>query len=86
MVLISRKEEDTIQIGCDVSVTVIQASNGEVLLGVEAPDGTRILPAELAEPQAAEPLKIARTSPLEKQELSLLLFPTDAERQLRKVT
>ena len=85
MVLISRKEEDSIQIGRDVSVTVIRASNGEVLLGVDAPDGTRILRSELAEPPATEPLKVVRTSPLEEQELYLLLFPTDEERQWRKV-
>ena len=68
-----------------MSVTVIRASNGEVLLGVEAPEGTRILRSELVELPATEPLKVARMSPLEEQELYLLLFPTDAERQLRKV-
>ena len=66
-------------------MTVIRASNGEVLLGVEAPEGTRILRSELVQPPATEPLKVARTSPLKEQELYLLLFPTDAERQLRKV-
>ena len=75
MVLISRKEADTVQIGCDVSVTVIRSSSGEVLLGIEAPEGTRILRSELVEP-----------SPLVEQDLISLLFPTDEERQRRKVS
>ena len=73
MVLISRKEADTVQIGHDVSVTVIRSSSGEVLLGIAAPEGTRIVRSELAEP-----------SPLEEQDLYSLLFPTDEERQWRK--
>lgn len=75
MVLISRKEADTVQIGCDVFVKVIRSSSGEVLLGIEAPEGTRILRSELAEP-----------SPLAEQDLISLLFPTDEERQWRKVS
>ena len=85
MVLISRKEADTIQIGRDVSVTVIRSSSGEVLLGVEAPEGTRVVRAELAEPKIAKPLKATGASPLAEQELYSLLFPMDAERQLKKV-
>ncbi len=75
MVLISRKEADTVQIGGDVSVTVIRSSNGEVLLGIAAPEGTRILRSELVEP-----------SPLAEQDLISLLFPTDEERLRRKVS
>ncbi|MFM9962851.1 MAG: carbon storage regulator [Planctomycetaceae bacterium] len=75
MVLISRKEADTVQIGGDVSVTVIRSSSGEVLLGITAPEGTRIVRSELAEP-----------SPLIEQDLISLLFPTDEERQWRKVS
>ena len=85
MVLINRREADTIQIGRGVSVTVIRSSNGEVLLGVEAPEGTPVVRAELAEPTASEPSKPTGASPLAEQELYSLLFPTDAERQLRKV-
>lgn len=75
MVLISRKEADTVQIGHDVSVTVIRSSSGEVLLGIAAPEGTRIVRSELAEP-----------SPLIEQDLISLLFPTDEERQWRKIS
>lgn len=80
MVLISRQEEDTIQIGRDVSVTVIRSSSGEVLLGVEAPQGTRIVRAELT-----EPMKSAGASPLLEPDLDSLLFPTHAKHQRRKV-
>ena len=85
MELISRMENDTIQIGRDVFVTVIRSSSGEVLLGVEAPDGTRIVRAELAEPMASGPLTSAGASSLVEPDLCSLLFPTDEERQRRKV-
>ena len=86
MVLISRKEADTVQIGRDVSVTVIRSSSGEVLLGIKAPEGTRILRAELAEPMTTQPMKSADTSPLVEPDLGSLLFPSDEERQRRKVS
>ena len=85
MVLISRKAADTVQIGGDVCVTVIRSSSGEVLLGIEAPQGTRIVRAELAEPKGTGPLKSAGASPLVEQDLCSLLFPSDEERQRRKV-
>lgn len=85
MVLISRKEADTVQIGRDVFVKVIRSSSGEVLLGVEAPEGTRIVRAELGEPKTPGPLRSADASPLLEPDLCSLLFPTDEERQWRKV-
>lgn len=86
MELISRKEADRVQIGRDVSVTVIRSSNGEVLLGIEAPEGTRIVRSELVEPTPTVALKSAAASPLNDPDLSSLLFPTDEERQWRKVS
>jgi carbon storage regulator len=47
MLVLSRKSEQTIQIGPDIEVTVLSVANGRVKLGIRAPEHVRVLRGEL---------------------------------------
>ena len=47
MLVLSRKKDEEIRIGSDVVVKVLKVRGNTVTLGIEAPDGVRILRAEL---------------------------------------
>lgn len=49
MLVISRKQQEFVQIGDDIVVKVIRTSRGAVKIGIEAPGGVRVLRGELAE-------------------------------------
>jgi carbon storage regulator len=53
MLVLSRKISESIQIGSDVEIVVLQIAGGKVKLGIKAPAHVRLLRGELA-----------RTSPL----------------------
>lgn len=57
MLILTRKRMDEIKIGQDIVIRVIHTGKGTVKLGIEAPEGVRILRAELTEfpPTSAEP-------------------------------
>ncbi|WP_075881477.1 carbon storage regulator [Vreelandella massiliensis] len=46
--VITRKHQESVQIGDDVTVTVIKHHNGDVRLSIEAPRTTKILRTELS--------------------------------------
>jgi carbon storage regulator CsrA len=47
MLVLSRKAKQQIQIGEDITVTVVRVKGQAVRVGVEAPDDVRVLRAEL---------------------------------------
>ncbi|MCL2743805.1 MAG: carbon storage regulator CsrA [Planctomycetaceae bacterium] len=47
MLVLTRKEGEQIQIGDDVTITVVRLNNGQVRLGIEAPKSTPVLRSEL---------------------------------------
>lgn len=47
MLILSRKKNETVQIGDGVSITVIRVSGNKVRLGIVAPKETRVLRIEL---------------------------------------
>ena len=52
MLLIARKKGESIHIGDEVVVTVLEIRNGQIRLGFEAPRWVRIRRAECAEREA----------------------------------
>ncbi len=59
MLVLTRKRGETIRIGQDVVVKVIQMGKGSVKIGIEAPAHVRVLRGELQEfsaPVAASPI------------------------------
>lgn len=48
MLVLSRKQTQTIQIGKDIRVTILQIKGNSVRVGIEAPEQIRILRDELA--------------------------------------
>lgn len=48
MLVIKRKPNETLHLGNDITIRVLQA-NGSVRLGIEAPEGTKVLRGELLE-------------------------------------
>lgn len=49
MLVLSRKEGEQVFVGDHMTVTVVEAGNGRVRLGIEAPRATPILRGELKE-------------------------------------
>ena len=49
MLVLTRKRAESVKIGNDIVIKVIQTNRGIVKLGIEAPPNVRILRAELAE-------------------------------------
>ncbi|NCA10822.1 carbon storage regulator [bacterium] len=47
MLVLSRKQNQRIRVGDSVVVTVVRVSGDKVRLGIEAPDGVRVLREEL---------------------------------------
>lgn len=64
MLVLSRKVSEKIQIGEEITVTVVRLSNGGVRLGIEAPEGVSILRDDVSE--RAEDLNAKHTSALQK--------------------
>jgi carbon storage regulator len=48
MLVLTRKKMESIRIGSDIVVTVVQTGRGRVKLGIEAPIRMRVLRGELA--------------------------------------
>ncbi|MAE68723.1 MAG: carbon storage regulator [Candidatus Peribacteraceae bacterium] len=47
MLVLSRKKDESIRIGHDITITVIDIGKGRVKIGIDAPDDVRILRGEL---------------------------------------
>lgn len=54
MLVLTRKKTESIKIGNDIVITVIQTGKGTVRLGIQAPANVRVLRGELAPFPAAE--------------------------------
>jgi carbon storage regulator len=59
MIVFRRKKRDQIVINGNIVVTVMHIRGSRVSLGIEAPDGVRILRTELEARRAAPPLALA---------------------------
>ncbi|QDU88364.1 hypothetical protein Pla175_17390 [Pirellulimonas nuda] len=56
MLVLTRKQQETIQIGDSIIVKVLRTKGNTVRLGIEAPEGLRVLRGELTpEPNHREP-------------------------------
>ena len=56
MLVLSRKTEQRIQIGRDVTITILQVKGHAVRVGVEAPHGMKVLRGELVSDLSTEAL------------------------------
>ena len=56
MLILTRKKNETIQIGDQVSITIIRVSGNKVRIGIVAPHDTRVLRIELNQDSADERL------------------------------
>ena len=59
MLVLSRKTGETIQIGNNVTITVLGVQGGVVKIGINAPRDVRILPGELAKWDVSLPREIS---------------------------
>ncbi len=48
MLVLSRKQDEQVKIGTDITITVLSIRGGVIKLGIEAPKGQKILRGELA--------------------------------------
>lgn len=53
MLVLTRKKAETVQIGDDIVIKVIQTGRGAIKLGIEAPPHVRVLRGEVAEAAAS---------------------------------
>lgn len=62
MLVLTRKKDETIQIGDSIVVKVISCGRGKVKIGVEAPASVRVLRGELAETMANSANRLTETT------------------------
>ncbi len=55
MLVLTRKQHETIHIGQDVVIKVISAGRGKVKIGIEAPSSVRVLRGELSPHAVTQP-------------------------------
>ncbi|PAF45432.1 carbon storage regulator [Helicobacter sp. 11S02629-2] len=72
MLILSRKQEESIVIGDDIVLKVISIDRGSVKLGFDAPVETLILRAELKEAISSENKKASSLSPEDEKSLNAL--------------
>lgn len=68
MLVLTRKEQETILIGNDIQVTVMEVKDGQVRLGIKAPKDVTIYRKELYEAIQKENKEAAGVRALEKLE------------------
>lgn len=72
MLVISRKNQEVIHIGEDIVVKIIKTASGSVKIGIDAPNGLRVLRGELLEEHTV-------AAPLERRLRSRFCELRDAE-------
>ncbi|MGI9429776.1 MAG: carbon storage regulator CsrA [Bythopirellula sp.] len=65
MLVLSRKTNETINIGDDITVTVLSVRGGKVRLGLDAPQEVPIMRSELQEPVYSEEHELWAEDPKE---------------------
>jgi carbon storage regulator CsrA len=78
MLVLTRKIDEQIKIGDDITITVIKLRNNQIRLGIEAPRDVRVLRAELEETKPAQP-----ASPVESARSTTLLQSKSSRSQIR---
>lgn len=69
MLILSRKDSESIHIGKDIKIKVVSIEKGSVKLGIEAPDNMLILREELA--RAVQDENIKASGKVETSEVKL---------------
>jgi carbon storage regulator len=61
MLVLSRKEDQSIFIGEDIEVTILEIKDGNIKIGIEAPDNIKIYRKEIFDEIKSENSKAAHT-------------------------
>lgn len=69
MLVLTRKCDETIKIGEDIIIKVIQTGRGTVKLGIEAPSCIRVLRGELIEFTVASPMNASEPASVDNSKL-----------------
>ena len=64
MLVLTRKQNEMIQIGENIVVKVIQAGKGKVKIGIDAPSDVRVMRGELSDEIKAQRLGEAASLPM----------------------
>lgn len=59
MLVLTRKLQEKIQIGADITITVLRVKGNQVRVGIEAPKDVRVVRAELPRLDGAPPVEAA---------------------------
>jgi len=55
MLVLTRKPDESIQIGEDVTITIVKVTGNKVRLGIDAPSHIRVIRSELNDPKEVTP-------------------------------
>lgn len=67
MLILSRREAESICLGDDIVLTIVSVGNDKVRIGVKAPPEVRILRNELEVQEQTIPFPVAKNTTTEKQ-------------------
>lgn len=62
MLVLTRKSDEAIKLGDDITITVIEITGNQVRLGIEAPDSVRIYRKEIYEKIKSENIRASKAS------------------------
>jgi carbon storage regulator len=63
MLVLSRKENESIDIGPDIRITIVRVNGGKVRVGIEAPSHVQITRSELKPETKEEPANVSGDLP-----------------------
>ncbi len=63
MLVLTRKKEETIRIGADITIRILRVRGRTVQVGIEAPRGVEIVRGELVGPSPSKPTQSTATKP-----------------------
>lgn len=63
MLVLTRKKEETIRIGQDITIRILRIKGRAVQIGIKAPKGVPIARGELVDPATPAPSVAAKPSP-----------------------
>ncbi len=78
MLVLTRRTDQSIRIGDDIVITIVEVRGDQVRLGIQAPRSVSIHRAELIAQVEQENAQAAQSAPADLAAAALRLFPPDA--------
>ena len=80
MLVLTRKANQQIRLGDDITITILRVNNGSIRIGIEAPRDVRVLRGEIERFEDSEPAEAAQPSATESEPTTVVPQATASRR------